>query len=73
MTDNDWGYKPKVGDIVEIIIYESVFEIGVVIIADNVYSHESADIIIQAKDGTLSSPWSNECVRLLTPLEIALW
>ena len=61
----------KVGDVVEIIIYDGVEATGKVVKVENFGSHEKGILVIQEANGDYSSPWSatEACVRLLTPLE----
>lgn len=61
----------KVGDMVEIIIYEGVEATGTVVKVENFGSHERGILVIQEANGDYSSPWSatESCVRLLTPLD----
>lgn len=64
----------KLGDFVEIIVYEGITATGKVTFIDNYGDQTHGHLEITGKDGTVSFPWyaTDECVRLLTPLEIAM-
>jgi hypothetical protein len=63
MTDK---YIPKIGDLVEIIVYEDCTVIG------HIVEIRPDAIHVKAQDGEIYDSWDETCVRPLTPLEALL-
>lgn len=67
-------YVPKIGDMVEIIVYDGIELTGTVVSVEDWGTSESHIEVKAFDDKGIYYPWysDNSCVRLLTELERAL-